>query len=86
VAFSRDEYVKECRRKAAAFRRLAASIAICGAVLFAVVWVVERQAATLLLGIDPAAAIISSVCLAGVAAVILVGEHLDRRTPPSSSL
>lgn len=86
VAFSSDEYVRACRRKAAFFRRLAAAIALAGALFFAVAWIFERKTAALLLGIDPAPAIISCVCLAGVAAALFVGEYLDRARPPSSSL
>ncbi len=86
MAFSRDEYVKACQRKAAMFRRLAAAIAVGGALFFAAVCVYERRAVSLVLGIDPAAAIISCVCLAGVAVTLLVGEYLAKKSPPSSSL
>lgn len=86
MAFSRDEYVKACLRKAAFFRRLAAAIAFAGAVFFAVAWAYERRTLALLLGIDPAAAIVSSVCLAGVGAALLLGERLAKKSPPSSSL
>jgi len=82
MAFRREEYVRACLRKAAVLRRLAAGIAAVGSLLFAAAWLYERKHFFKLWGIEPLPALVSAICLAGVAITLVVGEFVAR---PSDS-
>jgi hypothetical protein len=68
--------VRACWRRAQIFRLLAAAAAGVGALLFGVIWWVERTSGRIVMSIDPLAAAIGSVALFLVCAILLLSSRI----------